>query len=212
MAVRKTVTQQAEEHLLSLVAQGVLHPGQPLRVEALCAQYGFTYTPLREAMRSLAAQGLLEYATNRGYRLPEVKADELVALYQIREALEGMAARLLAGRISRAQLSELDALACERDAASESNQGGTSSAINADMQFHRLVAEWCGNAFLPKCLLAPNILVRSIVRPSSFGDVDRALETGHRPIVEALADGDPERAEAAMRAHIREACRNALTA
>jgi len=180
-------------------------------MESLCEEYGFTQTPLREALRALTSHGLLEYAPNRGYRVPQTGLEELSHIFQVREHLEGLAARLLAGRASREQLAQLEGLAVECDRL-EDSEAVSSYSVKQDLEFHRLIVQWCGNGFIHKLLLGPNILLRMLLLGSGF-DVQRGgLEFDHRAVVRAIACGDPDQAESATRSHIREGAELTLDA
>lgn len=210
LMAHKTATEQAEQHLLNLITEGVLRPGQPLHVDGLCEQYGFTHTPLREAMRSLAAQGLLEYTANRGYRVASVTDEECVALFEVREALEGMAARKAAEYATEEQLHEIMAVAIDCDEMLEQDPDQVRRAT-VDIRFHRLVVEASGNPVLPRILLAPAVLAGSI---ASYGADTKpvpvfrgVLEVTHEAVADAIASRDPVHAEAVMRAHIQEVAR-----
>jgi DNA-binding GntR family transcriptional regulator len=198
----RTLTQQIQDHLMDLIAEGVIERGHPLRVEALCQQYGYTHTPLREALSSLTSHGLLDYSPNRGYRVRELTDGELHDIYEVREALEGQAARLLAGCITPPQLAELRTVAGECERLLKKSPDST-ELITADLKFHRLIAEWCGNLFIPRLLLGPNILRQgsALLRGRQYSAAARSVS--HTDIVEAIDSGEGDRAEKAMREHIR---------
>jgi len=207
----RTLPQQIQAHLIDLIADGILRPGEPLRMESLCEEYGFTQTPLREALRSLASQGLVEYVPNRGYRVPQTGIEELKHIFQVREYLEGLAARLLATRATQEQLAQLGTLAVECDEI-EDTERASAHSVSRELEFHRLIVQWCGNGLIRKLLLGPNILLRMLLLGSGF-DVQRGgLEFDHRAVVRAIACGDPEQAESAMRSHIREGAELTLDA
>lgn len=89
---RQTLAQETEQILVKLLVEGRLQPGQKLQEEKLCRQLDTTRTPLREALRGLAARGLLEHQANRGYRVRPLGATDIVQLYQLREVLEALSA------------------------------------------------------------------------------------------------------------------------
>ncbi len=201
----RTLSEQIRDELINLIAQGYFRPGERLRQEHLCKQFGFTYTPLREALRALASQGVLEYAPNRGYRVPSFTYDEIREIFEAREALEGMAMRLLAHKITDQQLTELAQLANEYMAIIQAETNAP-EAVPVDMEFHRRIAQWCGNKHIANLILGSHILTRSmlvsrlpsqIVRPGPYTD--------HNLLVQALQARNPDEAERIMRMHIRDA-------
>ena len=200
----RTLPQQIEARLIELIADGVLRAGEPLRLKSLCEEHGFTQMPLREALRLLASQGIVEYAANRGYRVPEVGIEDLTDVFEVRECLEGLAARLVAGRATEEQLTELEELAAECDRI-EDTEDASAHSVSRELEFHRLIVEWCGNDLVSKVLLAANLLLQALLKPSGL-EVERGhLQYDHRAVVQAIASGDPEQADSAARAHIREA-------
>lgn len=197
----RTLPQQIEARLIELIADGVLLPGQPLRLSSLCEEYGFTQTPLREALRFLDSQGIVDYLPNRGYRVHEMGEDELKDILEVREALEGLAAHLMATRATKEQLAQLHSLATECD---EMTQKTDANAIKKEMEFHGLIAEWCGNEMISNMLLGPRLLLRALLKASGLQGMGESGEHGHKALVEAIASGDPTQAEAAAKAHIRQ--------
>ena len=115
-----------------------------------------------------------------------------------------MAARLLAGRATEEQLAELESLAVECDEIEDTEEASAHS-VSRELEFHRLIVEWCGNDLVSKVLLAANLLLQALLKPSGL-EVERGhLQYDHRAVVQAIASGDPEQADTAARAHIREA-------
>ena len=207
-----TLSEQVRQHLAHLIENGTLRPGQPLRMQGLCEEYGWTMAPVREALRALASEGLVSYVSHCGYRVPEIVRDEIQALYQVREVLEGLAARLLATRITDEQLAALCEAAPRESPEYPDNGRIGYSPGHKDVEFHRQIAEWCGNPFMPQLLLAPRVLARSVPTPFGVKPLPMDLEFGHDLIVEALGRRDPNAAEKAMKAHIREAGERAALA
>lgn len=203
----RPLPEQICDYLIDLINTGVLRPGQPLRLSYLCKEYGLTQTPLREALRQLASDGLVKYAPRRGYRVVEITEQELVALYEVREALEGMAARRAAEQATDDQLRELLRLATESDQPARQKE----QKLTIDRKFHRLVAGFSGNPLIPKLLLAPSILTSSKVQLIEPLPSDYDSYIPHEAVASAIASGDPHQAEAVMRKHIRHAAQVRLT-
>ncbi len=197
-----TLSQQIRNHLIELILSGELRPGQWLRMEALRAKYGFTPTPLREAMSHLASSGLLEHSANRGYRVCDLQPDEMTHLIQVREALEGLAARLMAVHATDAQLARLAELAAECDRLSPPGAEPMGN-LNAELAFHEFLAEACGNKLVPRLLLVPNVLLRSLIGPIELPDRGVRPDHSHAALAAAVASRDPARAEAMLRVHLQ---------
>ena len=91
-----TLAQAVTDRLRGEILSGELAPGQKLQEVRLSERIGVSRTPLRAALHSLASEGLLEYQPNRGYGVRHLNADRLIAIFDLRGVLEGLAARLAA--------------------------------------------------------------------------------------------------------------------
>ncbi|PJF34219.1 MAG: GntR family transcriptional regulator, partial [Candidatus Thermofonsia Clade 1 bacterium] len=97
----------AAERLRAMIAQGKLRGGQWLRQAALSAELGISYTPIREALKQLEAEGLVEHVPYRGVRVVAFRPDDILDIYAIRLVLEAQAAASAAQRITEADLAIL---------------------------------------------------------------------------------------------------------
>jgi GntR family transcriptional regulator of vanillate catabolism len=93
-----TLAQSVTDQLRTAIMEGRFLPGEKLNEMSLSAMLNVSRTPLRAALHSLAAEGLLEYIPNRGYSLRSMDTNKLIEIFDIRGALEGLAARLAADR------------------------------------------------------------------------------------------------------------------
>src|SRR6185295_2964356 len=90
------------------IVSGELEPGTVLRQEQLSEQFEVSRTPIREALRRLAALGLVSFVPNRGVRVRTIQADELYEAFLVRAELESLATELAASRMTDESLEELD--------------------------------------------------------------------------------------------------------
>lgn len=199
------------QSLLSDVFHGRLQAGQHLVTQDLAERFGVSHTPIREALISLAAIGVIDLQPNRGAVVRRVTAKDVREVCQVRKALECEATRSACGRIEN---DELQSLAGEfkRLAASASRGGAriVAKAREVDSRLHDLVASSCGNAFLANEINRLKILFR-VFRDMAWehdganNDFHRIAEESleHLAIVEALLKGDRREAAAAMSRHIR---------
>ncbi|MFO7544177.1 MAG: GntR family transcriptional regulator [Trueperaceae bacterium] len=195
-----TVAEGVYLRLRHELVAGRLEPGRRLREQELAEALAVSRTPVREAVRRLAHEGLLELEANRGVRVPELRSDEAAATYEVRERLERMAARLAArhaddaGREAlRARLKATETLADDEPVAH----------VLADDAFHGTIARLSGNPVLAELVerLADRVVrVKVLTRDLDVSDMARAQ---HREIAEAILAGDEHRAELAMSRHIR---------
>ena len=174
----------------------------------MSAALGISRGTLREALRQLQQEGLVE-AGERGRLTVRTLTDaEILDMFAVRAALEGLAAHIISGRPDRADLVSrlqvgLDAL----DAAG----GSINDMVEIDLAFHRLLCELTGNTTLVHTWQA---LAGSIRMSIMFAGTDKALGNmsvpRHQVVLDAIADGDPDAARAAVDAHMAEAARNLL--
>jgi DNA-binding GntR family transcriptional regulator len=184
------------------IYDGLYAPGEPLRQEQLAAELEVSRTPLREALRMLEREGLVKVAPGRGLRVVDADLPALLDAYEAREMIDGLAARLVARRADGVVGSRLDAIVDDQRAALEPWQPTAYTAAN--VEFHRLVIERCGNDHVISQL--PLVRMTSqIFTPLKLIDEARAREAilQHRAILEAIAVGDERAAEERAREHIR---------
>ena len=167
----------------------------------ICLQTDSSRSSVREAMRRLAAEGLVEIEHHKGARVRSLGIDEVLELYQVREVLEGLSARLAARNIDRPGNRE-KLIRIENDF-DKTFDGAPSKYMTYNVAFHRLVVELADNARLTELfeqleLPAFLSLLHVVVDPPSV-DLSRSE---HRPIVAAILAGREKAASTAMQKHI----------
>jgi DNA-binding GntR family transcriptional regulator len=203
------------QSLIGDVFQGRLRAGAHLVTQELAQRFGVSHTPVREALITLAAIGLIDLLPNRGAVVRRVTANDVREVCQVRRALECEATRSACGRID---LAELHALAAQlrRLTAARSLRGGRfiEEARALDSRLHDLIAESCGNALLAKELGRLKLLFRAFrdvawAHDAARDDYHRLAEEAHEhlAIVEALLAADTRTARRAMARHIRSGLR-----
>ncbi|MCW2577606.1 MAG: DNA-binding transcriptional regulator, GntR family [Modestobacter sp.] len=193
----------AHERLTEALLSGDLAPGDRLVQDALALRLGISRTPLREALQRLEREGTIRAAGGRGYVVPELTRADIAHLYEVREAVEGHAARLVAARAT----SSVDAIEAELHRLSAAAGPSGRDAFQANRLAHRAVVEQAGNPFLLEHF--DDLWGRSVTL-QAWGDyyasVDPHIDlvTDHADVLAALRSGDPERAGAVMVEHVRE--------
>ncbi len=194
-----TLARQIHDILKARILNGEIPPGTRLRDNDLAASFRASNTPVREALRLLVRDGLVEIVPYRGCVVRSVDAGELAELLDVRMALEALAAYRAARQVSDEQLRALeDAVQAFEQASAAGDWEQTSEA---DYRFHRLLAEATGNRTLVHLLQQIDqraYLARRTHRrvPSTVG------EASCRAILEALRSGDSRRAMALAAEHI----------
>jgi DNA-binding GntR family transcriptional regulator len=216
-AERRALVDNLAAQLHARVLSGDLAAGTRLRQEALAEEFGVSRTPVREALRKLQAGGLVELRPNRGAFVRGVSPREIRDAYEVRAALEGLAAELAAGQVSHAQVERLHAAQAQfREALSRtvdlrrSGAGVGEQEIErwgrANDEFHQVIQEAAGNEVLVATLTHlhlsfPRDLSRIVVGESTKLLQQNVVE--HEGILEAVELGDAAAARDLMLRHVR---------
>jgi DNA-binding GntR family transcriptional regulator len=186
---RSTLPQAAAERLRALIIEGVLAPGARLNERELSEQLGVSRTPLREAFRMLAADGLLVQLPNRGAQVVALSADDARHAFEVMAALEGLAGELAAQRVTDSDLVQLRALQADMEAAHRQRDLPTYYRINRAI--HDRINAIAGNPVLTRTYRALNARLHALRFRSNFnrGKWDRAVAE-HRSMIAALAARD----------------------
>ena len=207
---RAAHTRLAYEALRERIASGAVAPGGWLRESTVATSLGLSRTPVREALRLLAAEGIVELVHNRGARVVDWTPDEIDEAYRLRALIEGYGAGLAARRADRARIAELRALQ-DRYERSLDAAGSEVTPAECNDDFHAAVLAASGSARLSALLATVSSapLVRRVLQ--GYGDDDRQRSVvAHRDILLALEHGDEHLATAAMSGHILAARYSAL--
>jgi DNA-binding GntR family transcriptional regulator len=176
-----------------------LPPGSVVREPELTERLGIGRTPVREALRRLAQERLVEVFPRRGMFVTKVDVRDLARLCEVRLALEPEAARLAAERATQADLAELRAVLGELDGRRERDPR---ELIDLDERIHRAIYHASHNPYLAETLEeyythALRIWMVALART----DIGAAVG-GHRSVLEAVVRGDGARAARLMREHV----------
>jgi GntR family transcriptional regulator, vanillate catabolism transcriptional regulator len=215
---RVRLVDEITRHLRELIVTGQLPAGTQLLQTELAEQLGVSRTPLREAFRILENDGIIR--TSNGNRTAEVVtigAEQLREMYEVREVIDGLAARL-AARAGLTDEVEKELRRLLRRMNASIKPFDPAARIESHAAFHSLIAEASGNhslqGFLPlirvssAALYMPFIDDPSVVTQHRRGRVVSVQETmqnaqvGHQAIFDAILAGDARKAETAARHHI----------
>jgi DNA-binding GntR family transcriptional regulator len=198
----QSVVERLFERMRTHIIEGRFAPGQRLVEADLTEQFGISRGPLREAVRRLAAEGLVDITHNRGARVKRLDHGEVIALYEVREVMEGLAARLAAERASTAERKEIKSVFDEMAKALKAND--VRGYIGLNSRFHALIMQAARNPALDSALTRLQTPVLRVQFESMMTrDVVNESFEEHRGIVEAIAGKNAEQAERLMRHHIR---------
>lgn len=196
------------EHLREAIIGGNLRPGERLMEMQLAEEMGVSRTPVREAIRKLELEGLVIMVPRRGAYVSDLSIKDVAETYEIRAALEALAAGLAADRITADESEELERILVLIGQCIASND--LERSIELDEQFHNVLYRASKNDRLVQII---NNLREQIqrFRATSLGTPGRleAVFTEHTKIAEAISDRDAARAEHLAMEHIENA-ENAL--
>ena len=184
------------------IVEGVIFSGSKLSETELSTNYGVSRAVIREAINRLESCHLVERKANIGARVVAITLEGLLELYQVREALEGMAARLAASNMTDLEISDLNALLNSHFKTVQS--GETYYQEAGDVDFHYRIALGSKNSHLISVLIDSNYHLIRMYRVQ-LGMAGARVTTAfdeHKHIVEAISNRDAELAEMLMRRHI----------
>ncbi len=205
-----TIADRAFAHLRQAIVAGELAPGSKISEPDMAARLGISRGPLREAMRRLESTNLVERRPNLGARVITLTSEQLIEIYLIREALESLAARLAAERMSHAAITDLRGLLAQHRAELARESWQAYFQKEGDMDFHYRIVQGSGNQRLIGILCDDLYHLVRMYR-CKFGMVSHRARDAlreHELIVDAIAERDGELAELMMRRHIRASRRN----
>jgi len=202
---RRVFREEIREQLIDDIISGRLAPGTRITETRLAQQFGVSQAPVREALRDLELFGFVVSSPFRGTQVRRISTDDLLEMYPLRAAVEGVAAREAALRIDESTLKKLEKLIGTMRAAAEQNDGAAHA--HADFDFHEAIIKAAGNRMLEHVWQTMRLATTTFVTHAMTQLTHRTLhEIGERHIslLAALRARDPLRAEAEMRRHIEE--------
>ncbi|MCA9230729.1 MAG: GntR family transcriptional regulator [Planctomycetales bacterium] len=207
-------TKSAYHHVHSQITNGTLAPGDVISEAAIAKELGCSRTPIGEALRRLAEDGLVQQIPRYGTIVRDIPAEELLELFEVREALEVFAIQKGAERIRQETLRDMKALCGKIDQeVAQARQAGKTSLegeslrcfLAADMAFHLLIIAAAGNKKLLKVAQRTGTVAHVFQARRGNHTLERAetANHGHKAIVEALENKDAKLAVELLTNHIR---------
>ena len=198
------------QQLLEAIADGTLSPGERIRQAELADRLGVSRQPVSHALHLLKRQGLVEESGRQGLRIVPLDPLRVMQLYQVREAIDGLAARLAARNIRTANTAETDSL--KRQLATGAAFDAATPIpvlVRADTDFHRALYRLSGNSAIEEMTapLWPHLMrsMATVLREPDYAT--RVWHDEHAAILRHILAGDPVQAETAARDHAATAAR-----
>ncbi len=200
----RALYEEVAELLRQRIFARELEPGSWIDELKIAEEYGISRTPLREALKVLAAEGLITMKVRRGAYVTEVSESDLADVFHLLALLESDAAGVVAGRATEAELQSLQALHDELEAAARPGQPDRERFFEVNERFHKRLLEIAHNRWRDQ-MVADLRKMMKLNRHHSLlksGRIEESLEE-HRAIMAALNARNAQQAMARMQAHFR---------
>ncbi len=221
LVTQPNLRQRAYRFIQDRIVSGQLAAGSLVSEQSLAREIGISRTPVREALRQLELEGLVEQVPRFGTIVRRADRREIVECYELREALESYAVAQAAQRITRGEMAQLEALCIqfahiarqmEEAGADHLDDDAMRAFLAADMAFHMLLLRAGGNQRLMKIVADSRVLTRifGYQRQEHDRHVVAEAHDYHRRVFEAVRAGEAEVARQTMAEHIRTSLRETL--
>ena len=199
-AQRRVLRDVIKERIVERILDGTYPPGSRIVESQLAQEFGTSQAPVREALRDLEGMRFIESQPHVGARVRAVTSEELGQIYPVRAALEEVAGREAAVRMTDEVLAALaNELQAMRSAA---EAGEVHEQLVHDARFHEIIVEASGNQVLLEVWRSLRVEARTLVSVIKADSNLRMIAEMHRPVLSALQSRDPDLAGKEMRAHI----------
>ena len=203
---RATLTDQASKEIREAIRSGKLKPGERLIEMQLAEEMQISRFPIREALRYLEKEGLVETKPFKGTRVVQFTEKDMEELYSLRSSLEELAVRILIENLDEKKINKLQMIIQSMQKSSQS--GDLDQMISDDLRFHQTICELSGHRKLLEVwrTLESQLQVFLNIEKDFFESAYQFVTT-HNPIMEAIEDRNLKKAEKAIREHLELAMR-----
>jgi len=194
---------QVADRLRDQIYQHELAPGDAIDEMALCERYGISRTPLREALKVLSSEGLIELIPRRGSFVRSMDIEELNELFPVMAVLEGLCAREAVENCTPADLQQLETM--HEKLEEYVKQGNIDAYYEQNFVFHQAVQDLSGNKWLQRIIgdLRKVLRLARHMQLTIPGRLEKSLEE-HRQIMQAFSKQDPDLADENMQNHLKQ--------
>ncbi len=199
--VQPALYEQVAERLRSRIYAHELVPGSWIDEQKLAEEYGISRTPMREALKVLASEGLVQLKPRRGCYVTQLSEEDLDEIFPVMALLEGRIAFEATKKATSAGIDEL--VAIHKRLEKSAKQSNIDGFFEANQDFHQTLQRFAGNRWLQKAIEDLRIMLRLTRRDSLRvdGRVTQSLEE-HRLILAAIQNHDADRASTLMHDHL----------
>lgn len=196
---RRVFREEIREQLIEDILNGKMPPGARIVETRIAQQFGVSQGPVREALRDLELFGFVVSSPFRGTQVRKISTDDLLEIYPIRAAIEGVAARTAAPHIDDATLDQLEDLIKQMREADDPH-----AQAHLDGAFHYAIIRAAGNRMLEHVWQTMRLSITTCVTHAVTHRSLVEIAERHVPVLAALRAHDPVRAETELRHHIEE--------
>lgn len=202
-AEHENLDQKAYTIIKNLIIERKLLPGDKIHQEKLAHDLGISRTPLVSALKYLEKEKLVEAIPRRGFFVRHFSKEEMISIFELREVLEGLAARRAAHNVSESQIKILHEFFRQFEKSTDITDIKTYA--KEDRRFHNFIIEVGAKEFLKSILENYNIISYSYQLVSYEGLLRPPNETiyEHQTIIDAISNRDADSAEELMRQHLK---------
>lgn len=204
---RQTRHSLVRDRLREAILRGYFKPGERLDQKEIARLFNVSRSPVRAALVSLAAEGLVENEPHRGSIVAELTPVEVEEIYLIRKVLEGIASRLGVPNLTQGEIEQLQALMDELETATDVDE-----RVRLNQEFHNVLYQAAGRPRLYALIQTLSNTALPYTRQYFITEEHWAIaSSGHRDIFAACLDRDGDGAQAATEKHIAEVCESMLS-
>lgn len=198
---KRPLHQQAADRLRDMIVEGELDPGERIREQAVCDRLGLSRTPLREAMKVLAAEGLVNLQPNRGATVSDPSPTDVADTFKVIGALEALAGELACERVQENDIAEIRVLHYQM--ALHQTRGELREYFKLNQRIHEKLVQLSGNAVLVEAhrQIGGRIRRQRFVANRSSGRWEQAMQE-HEQMLDALSARDGKRLGELLRLHL----------
>ena len=202
---QKTLHQEVASRLREMIMKGMLVKGQKIDEKFICQSMGVSRTPVRESLRILNSEGLIELIPHRGAFVRQPCIEEINDMFEVMAVLEGACARLAVEKMGPQDLEKIESLHGKLE--ENYRKGDHEAYLDTNSAFHVFIQRLSGNRVLNDVIngLRQKILLyrhRQLYQPERFGQSIRE----HREILESFRNRDASDAERSMKQHLHAQC------
>jgi len=205
--IHKQLRNVVADRMRTAILEGRYKPGEWMRQERIAQEFGVSQMPVREALKELASEGLIEHVPYRGARVVDISANDVEDIYALRAFLESRAAGFAASQITPDELAELKQLHAEIEKHSAPEHLAKYRELNR--RFHELIFTASRRAYLIRTLgmlwaAFPTMLMGNypITASQPLAGRDKVDLLEHAAIIDALEKSDADTTQKAMKKHI----------